>query len=304
MTMPNFVVIGAAKCGTDSLCAYLDQHPDVYVSPNREPNFFIVEGQQDIPYRGPGDRETLQGWDGWVSTMRRYEELFAGVTTEKAIGEGSTWYIYDEHAPQGIRRHVPRAKLIAVLRNPVDRAYSAFTMLARDGRETTTNFAEALAAEDVRVRANWEPLWHYRRMGLYSEQLRRYFGLFDPAQLRVVIYDDFNTRPGEVLRELFEFLEVDPTFVPDVSQRRNVSYVPKNATYNRLIAGQNPLKAAVKAVLPVGLRRRVKDSLQSSNLTAPTPLAPEIRQQLMDVFRSDILQVQDLLHRDLSHWLR
>ncbi len=304
MTLPNFLVIGAAKCGTDALCSYLAQHPQIYVSSNKEPNFFIVAGQSEIPYRGPGDRETLERWDSWISTLDRYQALFAGAATEKAIGEGSTWYIYDEQAPERIYRHVPHAKLIAILRNPADRAYSAYTMLMRDGRETIRDFSQALAAEDGRVDANWEPLWHYRRMGYYSAQLKRYFDRFDPAQIRVVVYDDFNTRPGDVMRDLFRFLEVDDQFEPDVSTRLNVSLVPKHPGYQQLISGKNPVKSIAKTLLPAGLRWRVKEGLLAPNLTRPAPLAPEVRRELVETFRPDILDLQDLIGRDLSHWLR
>lgn len=304
MRMPNFLIIGAAKCGTDALYSYLAQHPQIYLSRSKEPNFFIVEGQAAIPYRGPGDRETLERCDMWVSTLERYQALFAGVSAEKALGEGSTWYLYDERAPERIHQHIPHAKLIAILRHPVDRAYSAFTMLRRDGRETIRDFDLALAAEDDRVRSNWEPLWHYRRMGLYSTQLKRYYDTFDAAHIRVVLYDDFSSRPVDVMRELFRFLEVDDQFAPDVATRYNVSLVPKHPTYQWIIAGQHPLKTVAKAVLPAAVRRRVKDGLLSRNLTRPTPLAPEVRRQLVEIFRLDIVQLQGLIDRDLSHWLQ
>lgn len=301
--VPNFLIIGAAKSGTDALYSYLAQHPQVYMSPNKEPMFFVAEGQDEIPYRGPGDREAVKEWDSWVPTLKQYQALFADVSAETAIGEASTWYLYDEGACRRIHQHIPQVKLIAILRNPVDRAYSAFTMLIRDGRETTRDFSRALAAEDERVRANWEPLWHYRRMGFYYAQLKRYYETFDAARIHVVLYDDFDARPGDVMRNLFRFLGVDDQFEPDTSTRRNVSLIPKNPTYHMLIAGQNPLKSAVKSVLPTGFRQRIKAGLIARNLTRPTPLAPGMRHQLVDVFRSDILQLQELIGRDLSQWL-
>jgi hypothetical protein len=303
MTMPNFLVIGSAKCGTDALCNYLSQHPSIYMSSNKEPNFFVAEGAGDIPYRGPGDRKALTDWDMWISTADAYQALFANVTTERAIGEGTTWYLYDELAPGRIRRHIPDARLIAVLRNPVDRAYSAYTMLLRDGREPARDFATALAAEDERVRANWEPMWHYRRMGFYSSQLKRYYDTFDKAQIHVVLYDDFNARPREVVGDLFRFLEVDDTFEPDTSSRHNVSLVPRHQTFHMLVAGDNPVKSLVKSVVPPDLRRGVKARLVAGNLTKPTPMPPAVRRELIEVFRPDVLELQDLLGRDLSRWL-
>jgi hypothetical protein len=303
MTMPNFLVIGAAKCGTDSLCDYLGQHPEIYMCPNKEPNFFVADGKAEIPYRGQGDREAIKQWDMWVSSLDRYQALFADVSGEKAIGEGTTWYLYDETVPARIQHYIPEAKLIAILRNPADRAYSAYTMLLRDGRESIRDFAQALAAEDERVRRSWEPMWHYTRLGFYYPQLKRYFDTFRTAQIHVVLYDDFNTRPREVLRDLYRFLDVDDEFEPDTSERRNVSLVPKNHTYHQLIAGQNPLKAAVKAVLPSDFRQRLRTRLVSQNLSRPEPLPEAIRRQLVETFRPDILKLQKLLDRDLSRWL-
>lgn len=303
-TLPNFLIIGAAKSGTDSLYDMLGQHPDVYVSPNKEPMFFVAEGVAEIPFRGPGDRETLVQWDGWVSTRERYEALFAGATTEKAVGEASTWYLYDEGAPHRIRRLVPEVRMIALLRNPVERAYSAFTMLLRDGRETTDDFVRALAAEDERVRAGWEPLWHYRRMGFYHRQLSRYLGLFRREQICVLLQEDLNTRPQETLRKAFAFLGVDEAFQPRSLTRMNVSLVPVNGGYHRLVRGQNPIKSAGKALLPKGVRARIKARLPEPAMKKPDPMPAEARAALVDVFREDVLALQKLLGRDLTHWLR
>jgi len=303
MTFPNFLVVGAAKSGTDSLCGMLAQHPEIYVSSNKEPMFFVAEGRPEIPYRGPGDREVMQAHQMWISTRQQYESLFAGANGAKAIGEGSTWYLYDEDAPRRIHQHAPDMRLIAILRNPVQRAYSAFTMLLRDGRETTTDFIEALAAEDKRVRAGWEPIWHYRRMGFYHSQLVRYRRIFRPEQIRVVLQSDLESIPRETLRGLFEFLGVDDSFEPAASARMNVSLVPKNAVYHRLVAGQSRIKVVGKALLPVGVRRRIKRNLPESGLRQPPPMPKEAQAMLVEVFRDDILALQELLNRDLSSWL-
>lgn len=301
MTMPNFLVIGAAKSGTDSLCDYLGQHPDVFMCPTREPNFFVADGQPVIPYRGPGDQVALA--DMWVSTLDHYRSLFSGATGERAIGEGTAWYIYHEDVPQRIQRYIPGVKLIAVLRNPIDRAYSAHTMLLQHGRETIADFGRALDAEEDRTRHNWEPIWHYIKMGFYTDQLKRYYEVFDPGQIRVIVYDDFDANSLGVIRDLYEFLDVDKTFIPDTSTRHNVSMVPKSLTMHSIVAGQHPAKAALKAVLPYRLRRAVKNSVVERNLTRPAVMQPQVRQQLREVFRADILELQNLVGRDLSHWL-
>ena len=304
MTMPNFLVIGAAKCGTDSLCNYLGQHPQIYISPSREPNFFVAEGQPEIPYTGPGDRVALDSMNMWVSTLDRYESLFAGVSSEKAIGEGTTWYIYDEGAPQRIWQHIPHAKLIAVLRNPVDRAYSAYTMLLRDGRETIGDFARALDAEDERTRRRWEPMWHYTKLGFYTHQLKRYYNTFEPSQMYVIVHDDFSAQPAKVVKDVYRFLEVDDQFTPDTSTRYNVSLVPKHLGVHALVAGEHPAKTAAKALLPVKIRQAMKQRVVERNLTRPVPMDAEVRQRLVTLFRADILALQEMIGRDLSTWLQ
>jgi hypothetical protein len=302
MTLPNFLVIGAAKSGTDALCAYLDQHPDVFISAIREPNFFVAEGQPCIPYRGPGDRDAYQALGQWVWNLNDYAVLFAN-RAERALGEGTAHYLYFPSAAHSIKAHIPDARLIAILRHPADRAYSAYNMLYGDGREHLADFSEALAAEAQRARCGYEPLYRYVDMGFYARQLRVYNQLFRSDQLRVVLYDDFLKSPDGMLRDLFGFLGVDPDFEPDTRERHNVSLVPRHYALHRVIAGNYPLKRFLKEVLPVALRRRLKYRAGRRNMRRPPPLDPVIRARLMEIFRADMLELQDLLDRDLSGWL-
>ena len=175
MTMPNFLVIGAAKSGTTSLYHYLGQHPQVYVSPVKEPNFFALEGEKP-DFRAPGSEERINSWS--VTDVEAYRALFEGAGEEEALGEASAMYLYSEKAPGRIRHHLPNTKLVAVLRDPVERAYSSFLHLKRNGREPLDDFVEALEAEERRIRDNWEWIWHYKNMGFYHEQLRRYHEAF------------------------------------------------------------------------------------------------------------------------------
>ena len=169
VALPNFLIIGAAKAGTTSLYRYLEQHPEVYMSPVKEPKFFALGGER-LDYRGPGDEARMRGAS--VTSLEDYRELFRGVSTETAVGEASTLYLYSERAAARIKHHVPDVKLIAVLRNPVDRAYSDFLHLVRDGIEPLTDFPQALEAEESRIRSRWAPMWHYRRRGFYHPQLK------------------------------------------------------------------------------------------------------------------------------------
>jgi hypothetical protein len=304
MTLPNFLVIGAAKSGTDALCAYLAQHPEIYMSPNREPNFFVAEGQEQIPYCGPGDREAFEALDMWICSLERYEQLFEAAAGYNAIGEGTAWYLYFPEAAERIKRHIPHARLVAILRNPAERAYSAYSMLLGDGRESLSDFSQALAAEGKRAKGGWDPLYRYVDMGFYAKQLRNYFHLFSNEQVKCCIYDDFVEHPANVLHEIFQFLAVDPSFTPDTSRRRNVSMVPRSRTFHRLITGSYGLKQAMKRVLPTPIRRSIRGRLVAHNLRRPDPLDPAIRARLVEIFRPDVVELEALIGRDLSAWLR
>jgi len=260
--LPNFLILGAAKAGTTALYYYLRQHPQIYMTPLKETNFFALK-DKPLNFCGPGDDNYVNRMS--ITCLEQYQQQFDGVRDETAIGEASPLYLYEPKAAACIKEHVPDAKLLVILRNPIDRAYSAFVHLVRDGRETTRDFAEALTLEDERIAAGWEHIWHYKKMGLYAEQLERYFALFGRENVRVDLYYDFKTRPVELMQEIFAYLDVDNTFAPDISQRYNEASVPHEAR---------------------------------------PPLLPSVRAQLLDYFRDDSLRVQQLIGRDLSRWLQ
>jgi len=148
--LPNFLVIGTAKAGTTSLNQYLRQHPQIYMSPHKAPRFFALEGQP-LAFDGPGDRTRFT----FVTERAQYEALFDGVSTERAVGEASPWYLYVEQAPERIKHHVAHARLIGVLRDPVQRAYSNFLHARSEGLEPLDDFAAAMDAESERIDRNW-----------------------------------------------------------------------------------------------------------------------------------------------------
>jgi hypothetical protein len=301
MTLPNFFVIGAAKSGTTSLYSYLGQHPEVYISPIKEPHFFFaLEGEQP-DFRGPGDRELLSRA---VTGIEEYRALFAGVTDEKAVGEASPGYLYSPEAAGRIRRRVPKARLIAILRHPADRAYSAYLHLVRDGLEPL-GFSEALEEEEARVRDGWSPTWQYRRMGFYHGQLERYYDLFGRQQVGVYLYEELSEDPVGLVQDIFRFLGVDDAFVPDVSHRRNVSStIRKSNALVSVVTKPNPLKTVARAVLPAKLRKRISANLLHRNLGKAPPMPEEVRKKLVEVYREDVKKLGGLIGRDLSGWLK
>lgn len=302
MTMPNFLIIGAAKAGTTALYSYLKQHPQIYMSPNKEPHFFAFEGE-NVNFGGTaGDQEWLNRFA--ITDIQTYRLQFQGVSKQIAIGEASALYLYIPKAVERIHHYIPDVKLLAILRNPVERAYSAFLYQIRDDLEPITDFAQALREETTRIHNNWVPIYYYQQMGFYYTQMKRYFDTFDRAQIRVYLYEDFTTNTISILQDIFRFLGVDDTFAPDVSLRHNVSGIPRNKALHTFLGQEHhPIKTILKPLLPKELRRRVMLILQNRNLDKPPSLPPELRRQLIEVYREDILNLQDLIQRDLSKWL-
>jgi hypothetical protein len=301
MTLPNFLIIGAAKSGTTSLFAYLGQHPEIFTNA-KEPSFFALNGQR-VHFDGPGDNVGFIRRS--VTERSAYEALFDGVTNEKAYGEASVLYLYDAKTPARIKETIPDARLIAILRNPVERAYSSYLHLRRDGREPLANFAEALAAEPERIAANWEHQWHYTRLGFYHTQLVGYFALFPANQIAVYTYDELKANPAALMQKVFRFLEVDETFVPDFSVKHNMSGTPKVQAVNRFLIRPNKVKDWLRPLLPRSLRRYLGLKVKQANLnTQKQEMPPEARTFLIQLYRDEIVALQTLIDQDLSHWLK
>jgi len=298
--LPNFLLIGAAKAGTSSVFAYLGQHPEVFISPAKEPNYFALAGQE-VRYAGPGDsivnQTSITGRDG-------YEALFKSARRGMAIGEASTLYLYMPTAADAIRREIPDVKLLVILRDPAERAYSSYLHMRRDGREPLDSFEAALGQEETRIRANWEHLWHYSRLGFYHAQLQRYYDRFPHAQIRVWLYDELEREPHRVLREVFAFLGVDPTFVPDMSVKHKVAGTPRSKALHAVLTRPNPAKTLAKQLLPSDVRGRLYGSLMQKNIISRRErLRPEVRLTLQAQYRGDVESLSALLGRDLSAWL-
>lgn len=299
MTLPNFLIIGAAKSGTSALYHYLRQHPQIFMSPRKETHFFGYDGI-DPRTNGPGDTIVNA-----VIELPDYLSLFQDVQDEVAVGEASPTYLYVPRAVDRIKHYIPDVKMVAILRNPADRAFSAYMHLRRDEREYLADFDEALAAEDKRIKENWGPIWHYKAGSMYSEQIERYLNTFPREQLRVYIYEEFKQDPITVLRNIFDFIGVDITFTPDIAIKPNVSGKPKSIFIQRLIQffflKPNPFRFLARRLISRDARWRFTTIVRNVNLQrVRIPL--HTKKRLMAYFSDDIRKLEELLERDLSIW--
>jgi hypothetical protein len=300
MTMPNFLVIGAAKAGTSSIYEYLRQHPQVFMSPEKETNFFAFGEPvgQAGPFRGEPEDAPLN-YSTSALTLEAYQAQFAKARGEPAVGEASPVYLSHPRAPAQIQKYLPRARLIAVLRNPIDRAFSAYMMRVRDGLERPDGFAEAIRGESRRTGGDWSAR-DYLNKGLYCEQLRRYFDRFDRRQMRVYLFDDLARDPLAIMRDLFQFLDVDARFTPATTVKHNASGVIRSPVARFLWTRSRGLRDLFRPLLPPRARRAAFQFV-TRDLVKST-LSPELRSELFELYRADIDRLEALLERDLSVW--
>jgi hypothetical protein len=286
VTLPNFLIIGAHKAGTSSLHKYLQQHPDVFLPTLKEARFFTYDPYEPDIEPGP------YAWGPRVhpiKTWNEYLELFAPVTTEKAIGEASPCYLNDPNCPARIQQALPGVRLIVSLRDPVDRAYSGYLMAVRDAGETRP-FADIVFGPRT--------VWHDNLV--YYKPCQRYLQCFPRAQIKFVRTETLKAHPSQVLKDIFTFLDVDTAFAPDTSRQVNQGGIPRSRRLYRVMNNRHVRR--LHPYIPSSLRSALRRIKQGS-LRKPPPLDSAVRARLIDLFREDILRLQDLLDLDLSDWL-
>lgn len=298
--VPTFLVAGAAKSGTTSLAHYLRQHPDVFVAREKESHHFLFDGQSP-QFTGPGDDREFNRL--LIPDRSRYLACFDDVARQRAIGEASVYYMYRPEAMERALAFSPEMRFIVILREPLARAYSAYSHHRRDQWEPLADFAAAVVAEDERVASGWSFGWHYRRVSDYAAQLRAAKQIVPAKQLRVVLYDDLVDRPVETLQSLFEYLGVDDSFVCDTSLRLNVSGRPRSDRLNSLLARSGPAKNLVKRMVPYRLGINVQQRVRNWNLR-PEQLDDRAEDRLREVFRFDAEEIGRLANCNVNGWAR
>lgn len=299
MTMPNFLVIGVAKGGTTSLYTYLNQHPQIAMSAVKEPDFFEF-GEVDQP-----PPLNFAPYPYAVQTLPAYQALFADLPATALRGEASPSN-FEARACERISRYLPDAKFICLLRQPVDRAYSAFAMHIRRGKEPETDFRRAYQNSACRWEQHYEgflPPYACRNAAWYVERLQDWLARFPRRQLHISLYDDLKADPAGFVRKVYAFLEVDESFSPDVSRIHNQGTGIRSQSLNRFIRQNNRLKQWLRPWMPRPLRQKLTHWMTNLNQSPLPPLDPQLRRELTMPQRDDILRLQGLIDRDLTHWL-
>jgi hypothetical protein len=307
-TTPNFFIAGAARSGTTSLARYLEEHPQVFMSPIKEPGYFARDiipnfgfsnwnrNQRGLARYLNGPMNKPRG--GCVLDWGSYLKLFRNISNEVAVGEASTAYLISPEAPADIRAAIPHARIILMLRSHAERAFSTYRMLCRNGR-LRASFSDVLRSEGSGDLAKW------RRLILETRRIapgvERFLGTFPRDQIRWYFYEEFSSDPLTVMRSVYEFLGVDSSFKPDVKRRHNEGVLPRVPLAHRL-AHATGFSEFAGSMVPRRIRPVFRRILFHTN--AHQNLTSEDRAILVDYFRDDIEKLSRLVERDLSHWLR
>jgi hypothetical protein len=296
---PSFFIVGAPKCGTTAIYEYLRPHPNIFMPEIKEPHFFA----RDL------------GTYPRIKTLEDYRALFAGATeTHLQVGEASVYYLRSSVAIPNIREFNPDAKLIAMFRNPVDMVYSLHSQLLHVSEETVADFETAWRLQGRRARGLDLPpgirsplLVQYFQVGQFGTQTERLLSCFPREQVKLILYDDFAASPQRVYDEVIGFLDVPHdgrTEFPRINENKGARLPWLRRFYRK---PPPTLRGAVR-----GLKRAVggepisaaKKKLVALNTVRERrrPLPPELRAELVAVFRDEVVLLGRLMNRDLSHW--
>jgi hypothetical protein len=297
VALPDFLLVGAPKAGTTALHVALARHPQLYLSPVKEPKFFLTDGGPPAGPGGPGDAQTFREY---VWRREDYEALFDAAPPGVCTGESTTLYLRDQAAHARIAAAVPDARLVVIVRDPVDRAHSNWTHLRSAALEPEGDFLRACELEESRAERGWGPFWRYVDLGRYGAQLSHLFSVFPREQVHVVLYRDLRRDPVGTLDRICRFLGVDTGVVRAVPAE-NVTAAAAGSRVDRLVTRALPALER----LPAGVRRRavpaVRRHLQREQRQR-APLTPDERAALLPSFLADIALLEAVTGLRLDHW--
>lgn len=280
---PDFFIVGAPKAGTTSLYAYLSMHPEVFMPATiKEPDYFSHKAilAQNLYYNTTH-----------ITSKEDYLALFSGANGANAIGEASVSYLFYPEAAHNIHQFNPEAKIIIILREPVERAYSHYLMDERLGliksrfedivfRKLDHNFADMYFQQIV-------------SLGEYGEQVARYLSLFGNQQVKILFFDHLKADPGKVMKEIFTFLEVNADYPIDLGQKHNAYASPRNILVKKAYQ-MHHLRSRISQLIPETFKKRIRDTLFKED--KKPEISVEARQYLKEYYKKDVEMIRQITH--------
>jgi hypothetical protein len=302
MTLPDFLIAGVPKAGTTALHAALTAHPGLFLPAVKEPKFFLSDGPPPT-VGGPGDVQTYQEH---VWRRADYERLFDDAPARAVKGEATPFYLHDLRSHGRIKALIPDARLILLLRDPVDRAHSNWTHLWNAGLEPEADFLAACRAEQQRVKAGWAPFWHYVGLGQYGRQVEHLYRHFAREQVLLLRYRDLKDAPAATLDRVCAFLGVETGVLTAIAKENVNRHVVEDNRLNRVIRATLRSGGRFGHRFPVPLRLAARGPLLTllhrKQGTRPVT-TPEEREALLPHFADDITRLQQVTGERYDDWL-
>jgi len=327
MKKPNFFIVGVAKAATSSLYQYIGQHPDIFISPIKEPDYFastfvsasgntvaenikMFNKSQKVVFLNAynrfcesGDieeRDLIFVRDNiMIKNKEAYLSLFRNVKEEKIIAEASTSYLFYDGVAEKIYNFSPDARILISLRDPVERALSAYTFMVFRMFENLS-FEKALIVEDERLKQGYPHIYAYKMQGLYYEKVKKYLDIFGSKRVKIVWGEDLKSNLMDVIYEIFDFLGLGKIEV-DVGVKSNISGIPRFIKlYEQLIkiVYKKNLKKILKSFIPFKTREKILNIFKGKK----PDIKPKIIKELCDFYREDIKKLSELTGKKLTHW--
>lgn len=295
----DFFCVGVAKAGTTTLHELLCLQDDVALPARKETNYFSFGMMGKPAFTGPLDGSSVN--EPTVTSFEDYENDF-DKKQGCLYGEICPSYML-EGAAQNIHDHNPEAKIIILLREPVDRAYSNYQHLVRDGREHGS-FEEALAAEANRLADGWEWFWGLKQNSFYFDAVRQYFELFGKENVKIIFFEEFVKAQPEHLREIMKFVGMNSEMARFEELDSNKSGVvsAKWRVLHKVLLSEGKLNSMLRGILPTAVRKRLGYLLKSFS-TVKGAVSVETRAELSRGFSSDLHQLHELIGGKVSEWL-
>ncbi len=287
---PNFLVVGAPKAGTTSIAKYMNEHPEIFISEEKEPFYFLPNileetNKKDPMYDSIKKRAHL--------TAEKYYRLFENVVNQKKIGEATVHYLYhyEEVIPR-VKEELGDIEIIIVLRNPIERAFSNYKYQTRG---QVISFEKALKLEEKRKENNFNSFWFYKGVGNYYLPVKAYLEHF--SKVHICFFEDLKENPLNFMKDIYSFLEVDDTFIPSVDVKHNLTTSPTNKLLHYIYYLKH--RFGIKMVLPKKINSYLKSKYFKNNTEI---ISVQTSNLLKDYFKQDIEKLEKLLDTDLSNW--
>ena len=314
--LPNLFVVGAAKSGTTAIYNFLDQHPDIYMSPLKEPHFFCDDIRRENfstffkkrtvspaylkHYLSQKKLSKMQ--IAFVDNEKDYFQLFREHSDEKYLGEVSNGYLFSTVAAQNIYNFNPNAKIIMILRDPCERAFSQWSREHQANLSYSNNFINDIIYD---YSLN-DPVYHqssftFIEQGLYSNQVKRYLDLFPINNIKIFFHNDLKNNPEELKNDLFSFLNVDNHKI-DFTKKFNATKMPRNLLIARFFNRIRPKNPYLRDLLPKRLKSFILNIFFTADKKGIFSLSEEDKIKIYNYFKNDISELENLLNVDLDKW--